>query len=78
VELGGDALGDGLPRGAEALAVLLDVGAARVGELERLAALVLDAADEALVPSCASAGYTEPGLGRQTPPLRSSISCIRP
>src|SRR5258708_15500929 len=49
VELTRGPLADGLPRGAEALAVGLDVGGALVGQRERLAAVLLNGADEALV-----------------------------
>ena len=65
------------PRLAEAPAVLVDVGAARVGELELLAPVALRA-DEALVLEQGEGGVDRAGLGRQTPSLRCSISCIRP
>src|SRR3954454_375501 len=49
VELVRRSLADRLPRGSHSLAAGLDVSLALVGERERLAALLLDDADEPLV-----------------------------
>jgi len=65
-----------LPRHAEALAVLVDVGAAASVSSKTFAAVARLAADEALVGEQLERGVDRAGLGRQTPSLRDSSSCI--